>query len=192
MKAKTNGNPTWKDIQDAYKLKHDVEERCAVCGAEMDKGVCKNKMTAPTNACEGCPNYGVKLQSERDRVLDEKIASRYKALLICCMDTIEDIRRKYEIAPKSCKSCSAYDLCEELRQNKTDPVFISCNTPAHAFRLDLKNEQSEQYCLWTEDDDGIYQTSCLHSFEFMNGNPELNGMKFCPYCGKLIRQVGEP
>ena len=71
MKAKTNGNPTWKDIQDAYKLKHDVEERCAVCGAEMDKGVCKNKMTAPTNACEGCPNYGVKLQSERDRVLDE-------------------------------------------------------------------------------------------------------------------------
>jgi len=71
MKAKTNGNPTWKDIQDAYKLKHDVEERCAVCGAEMDKGVCKNKMTAPTNACEGCPNYGVKLQSERDRVLDD-------------------------------------------------------------------------------------------------------------------------
>ena len=71
MKAKTNGNPTWKDIQDAYKLKHDVAERCAVCGAEMDKGVCKNKMTAPTNACEGCPNYGVKLQSERDRVLDD-------------------------------------------------------------------------------------------------------------------------
>ena len=71
MKAKTNGNPTWKDIQDAYKLKHDVEKRCAVCGAEMDKEVCKNKMTAPTNACEGCPNYGVKLQSERDRVLDD-------------------------------------------------------------------------------------------------------------------------
>jgi hypothetical protein len=46
----------------------------------------------------------------------------------------------------------------------------------------------KQYCLWIEDDDGVYQTSCLHSFEFMNGNPELNGIKFCPYCGKLIRQ----
>jgi hypothetical protein len=48
--------------------------------------------------------------------------------------------------------------------------------------------QSERYCPWIEDDDGVYQTSCLHSFEFMNGNPELNGIKFCPYCGKLIRQ----
>ena len=55
-------------------------------------------------------------QSERDKVLNNKLASRYKALLVHCMDTIEDIRRKYTIAPKSCKSCSAYDLCEELRQ----------------------------------------------------------------------------
>ena len=54
--------------------------------------------------------------------------------------------------------------------------------------------QSKRYCLWIEDDDGVYQTSCLHSFEFMDGTPERNGMKFCPYCGKLIRQSkdGEP
>jgi hypothetical protein len=32
---------------------------------------------------------------------------------------------------------------EELRQNKTDSVFIFCNTPAHAFRLDLKNKQTK-------------------------------------------------
>ena len=82
---------------------------------------------------------------------------------------------------------------EELRQNKTDPVFISCNTPAHAFRLDLKNEQSELYCIWIEDDDGVYQTLCLHSFEFMDGTPERNGIKYCPYCGNLIRQkAGSP
>jgi len=58
----------------------------------------------------------------------------------------------------------------------------------------LTTTKSEQYCLWIEDDDGVYQTSCLHSFEFMNGNPEPNGIKFCPYCGKLIRQSkdGEP
>jgi len=52
--------------------------------------------------------------------------------------------------------------------------------------------QSEQYCIWTEDEDGVYQTSCLHSFEFMNGTPESNGIKFCPYCGKELRQAGEP
>lgn len=57
-------------------------------------------------------------QSSRDTVLDEKLASRYKAILIYCMDTIEDIRRKYEIAPKTCIKCSAYDLCEELRSKE--------------------------------------------------------------------------
>ena len=52
--------------------------------------------------------------------------------------------------------------------------------------------QSKRYCLWIEDDNGVYQTSCLHSFEIMNGTPETNGIKFCPYCGKLIRQAGSP
>ena len=45
-------------------------------------------------------------------------------------------------------------------------------------------------CIWTEDDDGIYLTSCENAFEFMNGSPEDNHMKFCPYCGKLLRQKG--
>ena len=48
--------------------------------------------------------------------------------------------------------------------------------------------QSEQSCIWMEDDDGIYQTSCGNAFEFMNWTPENNHMKFCPYCGKLLRQ----
>jgi len=52
----------------------------------------------------------------------------------------------------------------------------------------LTTTKSEQYCLWIEDDDGVYQTSCLHSFEFIDGTPESNRIKFCPYCGKLIRQ----
>ena len=55
-------------------------------------------------------------QSERDKVLDEKLASQYKTILMQCMDGMEEIRSKYSIAQKSCKSCSAYDLCEELRQ----------------------------------------------------------------------------
>jgi len=55
----------------------------------------------------------------------------------------------------------------------------------------LTTTKSEQYCLWIEDDDGVYQTSCRHSFEFMDGTLVDNlwcGVKFCPYCGKLIRQ----
>jgi len=133
----------------------------------------------------GCSSHS-DYQSERDTVLDD-----------CCnIDLTEYTRREREsdevglCRGRECNYCGRYNA--EPRQSKTDPVFISCNTPAHAFRLDLKNEQSERYCLWIEDDDGVYQTSCLHSFEIMNGTPETNGIKFCPYCGKLIRQAGSP
>jgi hypothetical protein len=51
--------------------------------------------------------------------------------------------------------------------------------------------QSERDCIWTEDEDGIYHTSCGESFEFMNGTPEDNHIKFCPYCGKLILDPAE-
>jgi len=125
-------------------------------------------------------------RSERDTVLDD-----------CCnIDLTEYTRGEREsdevglCRGRECNYCGRYNA--EPRQSKTDPVFISCNTPAHAFRLDLKNEQSELYCLWIEDDDGVYQTSCLHSFEFMDGTPERNGIKFCPYCGKELRQAGSP
>ena len=54
--------------------------------------------------------------SERGKVLDEKLASRYKEILLRCKDTIEDTRHNCEIIPKTCDGwCSAYDLCKELR-----------------------------------------------------------------------------
>ena len=84
----------------------------------------------------------------------------------------------------------------------TEEMIIKCRLDSHVLPDSLDRiagdeirshpYQSERYCLWIEDDDGVYQTSCLHSFEIMNGTPETNGIKFCPYCGKLIRQVGSP
>ena len=83
--------------------------------------------------------------------------------------------------------------------------FETVFTPQEFQEIREYCKPSEQYCLWIEDDDGVYQTSCLHSFQFMDGTPERNGMKFCPYCGKPIgrqtshtpqydgyRRVGEP
>jgi hypothetical protein len=75
--------------------------------------------TAVFTGIRGCASHS-EFQNQREKVLDGKLASRYKAILVHCMDTIEDIRRKYEIAPKTCINCSAYDLCEELRQSKEE------------------------------------------------------------------------
>lgn len=48
--------------------------------------------------------------------LDIKLAKKYRSILNDCREHIEETRRKYTIAPKDCKGCSVYDLCEELRQ----------------------------------------------------------------------------
>ena len=44
-------------------------------------------------------------------------------------------------------------------------------------------------CTWTQDDDGIYHTSCGQAQEFTTGTREENGYKFCPYCGKEITEA---
>jgi hypothetical protein len=44
-------------------------------------------------------------------------------------------------------------------------------------------------CLWGEDDDGMWETSCGHAFEFNDGDPADNAFLFCPFCGKQLKQL---
>ena len=44
-------------------------------------------------------------------------------------------------------------------------------------------------CIWFEDDDGTWATSCGQKHEFMCDGPEENHYKYCPYCGKNIETV---
>ena len=45
-----------------------------------------------------------------------------------------------------------------------------------------------RYCVWSEDGDGTWQTSCRRSFVLIEGTPEQNGMRFCCYCGSRLQQ----
>lgn len=42
-------------------------------------------------------------------------------------------------------------------------------------------------CKWSEDGDGVWDTSCGERFEFVDGGPPENGFEFCPYCGKKLK-----
>ena len=44
-------------------------------------------------------------------------------------------------------------------------------------------------CTWSEDEDGVWDTSCGNRFEIEAGSPEENGFKFCCYCGGALEQV---
>ena len=47
-------------------------------------------------------------------------------------------------------------------------------------------------CVWTIDEFGdpdFYETSCGQTFAFIDGTASDNGVKFCHYCGKPMREV---
>ena len=45
-------------------------------------------------------------------------------------------------------------------------------------------------CLWIENDDGVWETSCGDMLEFTVDSPTKNNFKYCPYCGgELVEEV---
>jgi len=46
-------------------------------------------------------------------------------------------------------------------------------------------------CNWSPEDweTEIWETSCGESFYFIEGGPEDNGMKYCPFCGHPIEMI---
>jgi len=56
---------------------------------------------------------------------------------------------------------------------------------------DLHNRSLEEKpapCVWSEDYDGNWTTSCDNEFTFFDGGPVSNGLVYCCYCGALIEQ----
>lgn len=44
-------------------------------------------------------------------------------------------------------------------------------------------------CTWTEDEDGLWNTTCEEIFQTIDGTPSENSFRFCPYCGKPLEEV---
>jgi hypothetical protein len=48
-------------------------------------------------------------------------------------------------------------------------------------------------CTWKvgagEWDEGIWETICGKAFQFEDGSPSENDMKFCCYCGKPLKEI---
>ena len=44
-------------------------------------------------------------------------------------------------------------------------------------------------CIWTQDEDGVWDTSCDNAFTLIEGTPANNSMHYCCYCGHPLEQV---
>lgn len=43
-------------------------------------------------------------------------------------------------------------------------------------------------CVWVQDGDGYWTTTCCNAFEFTDGGPVENGARFCMFCGQLVEE----
>jgi len=50
-----------------------------------------------------------------------------------------------------------------------------------------KKREKLEICLWIENEDGYWTTSCEQDYAITEGNPKENNMKFCHFCGKKIK-----
>ena len=71
---------------------------------------------------------------------------------------------------------------------------MNCGTPCIAVgRFDgppcADWTANNNVCRWTQDDDGVWQTTCGNAHVFCDGNPKENKYAFCPYCGRTLEQV---
>lgn len=72
-----------------------------------------------------------------------------------------------------------------------------CGQPTDSMSMDESGEPickacfARQYgpCVWQENEDGYYDTTCGNAFVMESGTPRENGMRWCCYCGRRMHDV---
>ena len=44
-------------------------------------------------------------------------------------------------------------------------------------------------CRWREDEDGVWATSCGQAWEFTDGGPAANRVRYCYHCGRVVMEA---
>ena len=98
--------------------------------------------------------------------------SRTKACTMNCGPSFEDPRSPEE-RRFLCPDCETVKL---PRQQDFD--WADRQLPDGIARQDV--------CIWTQDSDGPWNTSCGVTWEFVDGGPAENGAHFCHHCGGVL------
>ena len=100
--------------------------------------------------------------------------------------TSDEIKQAVEICEsgKGCYGCPLSEL------NSGDDGVGSCARRSLRALLSAY-EREEKGCEWREEgyEGGTWETSCGKAFSLIDGTPEENEMKHCPYCGGVLKQI---
>ena len=138
-----------------------------------------SKCFLPVNPNEsGVRCYGFSIAHEENRciyLLRQQLAERDAALARC----VEALWSANE---------SLWNNALNDAARKLEKVIASLPTSAQATAKVLET------CRWVRDvvaTDDVWDTGCGEMFVLNDGTPKKNGMVFCPYCSKAIREEKE-
>lgn len=95
---------------------------------------------------------------------------------------------------------TAYDIdkvVEELKTDSSVKLYGSQNSDNYMIPVNKAIEivkhgvVADDVCEWRlcDEEANVYDTSCRNPHILINGTPEENNYRFCPYCGKKIKVV---
>ena len=65
---------------------------------------------------------------------------------------------------------------------------VLCQLEGAEVQVEIDKERNTDWCVWTREEDGIYETSCGDRQRFYRGTPKDNNCKYCHYCSKKIKE----
>jgi hypothetical protein len=74
-------------------------------------------------------------------------------------------------------------LAEETRSPDLEFIGDDVLTYGDAREIVARLAPVRNVCTWTEDVEGLHETTCGNAFQFYANGPTENGFTFCPYCG---------
>ena len=108
-----------------------------------------------------------------------------------CIEAVEEQPTAYdieevvdelkEVHEKFCKNVACDELCEHCEE------YIMFNKN---IKIVKQGGVSDDVCEWKYNDTEYYwKSSCDNLHIFMSDGPKENEYRFCPYCGKKIKEV---
>lgn len=82
--------------------------------------------------------------------------------------------------------------CERVMFDECKRDDVCCNIARKRLCFDWANKHlpegitRQDVCVWTQDGDGPWNTSCGVTWEFNDGGPEDNKAHFCHHCGGVL------
>ena len=100
------------------------------------------------------------------------------------VEKLEELRKKDVCDYLYCDVCAYTDKCSGVTDQSNNLKWDK------AIEIVNQGGVSNDMCEWKYNDSEYYfESSCKHLHIFMSDGPKENEYRFCPYCGKKIKEM---